>query len=142
MTSQRVLRHAAGAGTSKAGAGTSKADVRAQDAADTAAAASRPAAVAAADERSRGGTIGRRAGGPRPGHRLGYELAAKSRPVPPIASEAITGGIWQVLHDYIDTGRVAELPDVAPQVVYLALFPFLGSRAAAKAARLRPDALS
>ena len=72
----------------------------------------------------------------------GYELAAKSRPVPPIASEAITGGIWQVLHDYIDTGRVAELPDVAPQVVYLALFPFLGSRAAAKAARLRPDALS
>src|ERR1035438_5595561 len=56
MTSQRVLRHGAGAGTSKA-------DVRAQDAADTAAAASWPAAVAAADERSRVGTIGRRVGG-------------------------------------------------------------------------------
>src|ERR1019366_6162174 len=53
MTSQRVLRHAAGAGTSKAGAGTSKADVRAQDAADTAAAASRPAAVGAAGELGR-----------------------------------------------------------------------------------------
>src|ERR1019366_630629 len=75
MTSQRVLRDAAGAGTSKAGAGTSKAgagtskaDVRAQDAADTAAAAARPAAVA--DERSRVGTIGRPAGGPCPGRRL------------------------------------------------------------------------
>jgi AcrR family transcriptional regulator len=72
----------------------------------------------------------------------GYEYAAANRTVPGIATEAITGGIWQVLHDYIDTGRIAELPDLAPQLVYLALFPFLGSRAAAKAARLHQPPVS
>ena len=42
--------------------------------------------------------------------RRGYELAPKSRNVPAIAAEAVTGGIWQVFHDYIDTGRIEELP--------------------------------
>jgi len=72
----------------------------------------------------------------------GYGLAPKNRAVPAIAAEAITGGIWQVLHDYIDRGRISELPGVAPQIVYLALVPFLGPKAAAKAARLRGAALS
>src|SRR5277367_1391509 len=72
----------------------------------------------------------------------GYEFAPKSRRVPAIVTEALVGAIWQVLHDYIDTGRISELPDVAPQIVYLTLVPFLGSKEAAKAARLRPAPLS
>ena len=54
--------------------------------------------------------------------------------MPAIAAEAITGGIWQILHDYIENERIAELPDVAPQIIYLALVPFLGPEAAAGAA--------
>jgi hypothetical protein len=54
----------------------------------------------------------------------------------------VTGGIWQVFHDYIDTGRIEELPGLAPQIVYLALLPFIGRRAAVKAARRREGALS
>jgi hypothetical protein len=53
--------------------------------------------------------------------------------VPVIAAEAITGGVWQILHDYVDTGRISELSDLAPQVSYLALVPFLGADAAAEA---------
>jgi AcrR family transcriptional regulator len=63
----------------------------------------------------------------------GYEAAPKNRHVPAIAAEAVTGGIWQVLHDYIDDGRITELRDLVPQVTYLTLVPFLGSKAAAKA---------
>ena len=74
--------------------------------------------------------------------RRGYAQAPKSRKVPAIAAEAVTGGIWQVFHDYIDTGRIEELPGLAPQIVYLALLPFIGRRAAVKAARRREGALS
>ena len=67
----------------------------------------------------------------------GYALAPKGRRVPAVAAEAITGGIWQILHDYIDNERIAELPGIVPQIVYLALVPFLGPTAAAAAAGRR-----
>jgi AcrR family transcriptional regulator len=63
----------------------------------------------------------------------GYALARGHRDVPVIAAEAITGGVWQILHDYVDTGRITELRDLTPQVSYLALVPFLGAVAAAEA---------
>jgi AcrR family transcriptional regulator len=66
----------------------------------------------------------------------GYELAGKDRQIPAIAAEAVTGGVWQVLHDYIDNGRINELPALAPQIIYLTLVPFLGSGAAVKALNL------
>ncbi len=69
----------------------------------------------------------------------GYELAADP-PVPAIAAEAVAGGIWQVLHHYIDNDCIAQLPDVAPQLVYFALTPFLGPEAAAAEARMQPVA--
>jgi AcrR family transcriptional regulator len=65
--------------------------------------------------------------------RPGYELV--SREVPAIAAEAIAGGIWQVLHHYVDSDRVAELPGAAPQITYIALTPFLGPEQAARAAQ-------
>lgn len=65
----------------------------------------------------------------------GYHQAPKDSEVPGIAPEAIAGGIWQVLNFYIEDERTDELPDVAPQLIYAALTPFLGPKDAAKAAR-------
>jgi hypothetical protein len=55
--------------------------------------------------------------------------------VPAVAAEAIAGGIWQVLHHYVENDCLAELPGVAPQLTYFALTPFVGPAAAAKVAR-------
>jgi AcrR family transcriptional regulator len=63
--------------------------------------------------------------------RRGHALADE---VPGVAAEAIAGGIWQVLHDYIAAERIAELPDVAPHLIYFALTPFLGPQRAAATA--------
>jgi AcrR family transcriptional regulator len=61
----------------------------------------------------------------------GYELAPEGVSVPAIAAEAVAGGIWQVLHNYIENDRLADLPSAAPQLTYMALTPFLGSEQAA-----------
>ncbi len=65
----------------------------------------------------------------------GYELAQADIDVPDIAAEAVAGGIWQVLHHYIEDDRISELPGATPQIVYMALTPFLGPKEAAKAGR-------
>jgi len=65
----------------------------------------------------------------------GYDHTPKDPAMPSIAPEAIAGGVWQVLHHYIEAGRTSELPDVAPQLIYAALTPFLGPQDAAKVAR-------
>jgi AcrR family transcriptional regulator len=70
--------------------------------------------------------------------RPGYKLAGPGMDVPEIATEAIVGGIWQVLHHYIEHDRLDELCDAAPQLAYLTLTPFLGAEAAADVAR-QPD---
>jgi AcrR family transcriptional regulator len=64
--------------------------------------------------------------------RRGYELASE---VPRVAPEAIAGGIWQVLHGYIASDRIAELPAAAPHIIYFALTPFVGPQRAAATAR-------
>jgi AcrR family transcriptional regulator len=61
----------------------------------------------------------------------GYELARGGVEVPAIAAEAITGGIWQILHHYIESDCIAELPGAVPQLTYFALTPFLGAADAA-----------
>jgi AcrR family transcriptional regulator len=58
---------------------------------------------------------------------------APSRPSAPIAIEAIVGGVFELLHDYILTGRTRRLPELADHISYIALTPFVGSRAAAEA---------
>jgi AcrR family transcriptional regulator len=69
----------------------------------------------------------------------GYHYASKnSVTVPGVVPEAIAGGIWQVLNFYIEDERTDELPDVAPQLIYAALTPFLGPKDAAKVARRGP----
>jgi AcrR family transcriptional regulator len=70
----------------------------------------------------------------------GYHYASSSSTgaagaVPGVAPEAIAGGIWQVLNYYIEDERTDELPEVAPQLIYAALTPFIGPSDAAKSAR-------
>jgi AcrR family transcriptional regulator len=59
---------------------------------------------------------------------------APARAVPPIAADAIGGAIWELLQGHIQREPVARLALLAPQVVYIALTPFLGPRAAARVA--------
>ena len=68
----------------------------------------------------------------------GYGLAPKDIEVPAIAAEAIAGGIWQVLHHYIENERIGELPDVAPQIIYMALTPFLAPGTRPRRPVIRP----
>jgi len=65
----------------------------------------------------------------------GFDHAPTHVDVPEIAAEAVAGGIWQVLHHYIEHRRVHELCDAAPQLIFLTLNPFLGPEAAADVAR-------
>ncbi|MGD0452701.1 MAG: TetR/AcrR family transcriptional regulator, partial [Solirubrobacteraceae bacterium] len=60
-----------------------------------------------------------------------YELARGHVEVPAIAGEAIAGGIWQVMHHYVENDCIAELPGAAAQLTYFALTPFLGADQAA-----------
>jgi AcrR family transcriptional regulator len=66
----------------------------------------------------------------------GYELVGDSGGVPPVAAEAIAGGLWQVLHFYIESDRIDELCGTVPQLTYFALMPFLGAADAAAYATL------
>jgi AcrR family transcriptional regulator len=66
----------------------------------------------------------------------GYHYTS-SHSVPGIAPEAIAGGIWQVLHNHIEHERVQDITDLAPQLVYVALAPFIGGKEAGRIARKR-----
>jgi AcrR family transcriptional regulator len=70
----------------------------------------------------------------------GYHYASSERRVPGIAPEAIAGGIWQVLHNHIEHERVQDIAALAPQLVYVALAPFIGGKEAARIARKRVQA--
>jgi AcrR family transcriptional regulator len=69
----------------------------------------------------------------------GYHYAA-ARSVPGIAPEAIAGGIWQVLHNHIEYEHAQDIVGLAPQLVYVALAPFIGGKEAGRIARKRPAA--
>jgi AcrR family transcriptional regulator len=61
-----------------------------------------------------------------------YALAGGRSGVPAIAGEAIAGGIWQVLHHYVENDCIAELPGAGAQLTYFALTPFVGPQRAAR----------
>ncbi len=61
-----------------------------------------------------------------------YEIAGGHVEVPAIAGEAIAGGIWQVMHHYVENDCIAELPGATAQLTYFALTPFVGPERAAR----------
>ncbi len=44
-----------------------------------------------------------------------------------LAGEAIVGGVFELLHDYVLRERTAELPELGDYVAYIALAPFMGA---------------
>jgi AcrR family transcriptional regulator len=72
----------------------------------------------------------------------GYHHAPPERSIPGIAPEAIAGGIWQVLYSHIEHEGVEDIAGLAPQLVYVALAPFIGGKEAGRVARKRPVALA
>jgi AcrR family transcriptional regulator len=67
----------------------------------------------------------------------GYHYSS-ARSVPGIAPEAIAGGIWQALHNHIEHEPIEDIAGLAPQLVYVALAPFIGGKEAGRIARKRP----
>jgi AcrR family transcriptional regulator len=57
---------------------------------------------------------------------------------PKIAPEAVAGGAWQILHQYVVRDRIHELPGLIPQLSYLVLTPFVGPGLATRVARRQP----
>jgi AcrR family transcriptional regulator len=55
-------------------------------------------------------------------------------PLPtPVVGEAIVGGVFELLHDYVLRGQSRRLPELADHVVYIALAPFMGAEGAWRA---------
>jgi AcrR family transcriptional regulator len=55
---------------------------------------------------------------------------APSLPSAPIVGEAIVGGVFELLHDYILRDQTRRLPELTEHIMYIALTPFMGSEAA------------
>jgi AcrR family transcriptional regulator len=55
---------------------------------------------------------------------------APSLPSTPFVGEAIVGGVFELLHDYILRGQTRRLPELTEHIMYIALTPFMGSEAA------------
>jgi AcrR family transcriptional regulator len=60
----------------------------------------------------------------------GYGCGEKARRLPRLSSEAITGAIFEILQRRVSRGEAAELPRHLPQIVYIAIAPFLGAEEA------------
>jgi AcrR family transcriptional regulator len=62
-----------------------------------------------------------------------YNGSAGARGSFSVAGEAIVGGVFELLHDYVARGLTERLPELADHVTYITLTPFVGNRAAAEA---------
>lgn len=51
----------------------------------------------------------------------------------PVVREAIVGGIFELMHDYILHGRTERLPELTDHVMYIVVTPFAGKEIAAQA---------
>jgi AcrR family transcriptional regulator len=60
----------------------------------------------------------------------GYRQRPEEEGVPRLASEAIAGAILELLRSCTVHGRIADIRELAPQAVYIALAPFIGPAAA------------
>jgi AcrR family transcriptional regulator len=60
--------------------------------------------------------------------RQGYE---EHPSVPEVVGEAIIGGLWNVIQHEVGYGRAAQLPELASELTYITLTPFIGAKEAA-----------
>jgi len=55
--------------------------------------------------------------------------------VPEVVGEAIVGGLWSTIQREVGYGRAARLPELAPELTYIVLTPFIGAKEAAQVAK-------
>lgn len=61
----------------------------------------------------------------------GREAAGEShRATPAGIAEAVAGAIWHRVHQLVQSGRGADLPDEVPRFMYIAVLPYRGAAAA------------
>lgn len=53
-------------------------------------------------------------------------------PLPELVSESVVGAIYEVIYSRILRNRTEELPDLLPDLMYIALVPYLGPEEAAR----------
>jgi AcrR family transcriptional regulator len=53
-------------------------------------------------------------------------------PLPPLVSESVVGAIYEVIYSRILRNQTEELPDLLPDLMYIALVPYLGPEEAAR----------
>jgi AcrR family transcriptional regulator len=66
--------------------------------------------------------------------RLDFGARQGGHALPALVSEACVGGIWEIVREHLAHRPVAELPDLAPQIAYAALTPYIGAQDAASLA--------
>jgi AcrR family transcriptional regulator len=63
----------------------------------------------------------------------GRQEASDDMPsLPPLVSESVVGAIYEVIYSRILRNRTEELPDLLPDLMYIALVPYLGPEEAAR----------
>jgi len=68
----------------------------------------------------------------------GFNTIPGQSSVPPLATDAIAGAVFEVLYAHIAHGELDQLPRRLPQLTYIAIAPFLGpKRAIAAIERIR-----
>jgi AcrR family transcriptional regulator len=60
----------------------------------------------------------------------GYRQRPKAEALPRICSEAISGAVHELMRKQVTAGRTEYMLEVAPQVIYVTLAPFVGPAAA------------
>lgn len=60
------------------------------------------------------------------------ELPKRGRP-PALTSQAVVGGIYEVIYSRVLRGKLEELPELVPDLLYTLLLPYLGTEVAAAA---------
>ncbi len=52
---------------------------------------------------------------------------------PPVVREAVVGGLFELMHEYILRGRTERLPELVDHMMYILITPFAGREIAARA---------
>jgi len=73
---------------------------------------------------------------------LRFDESTPSRMPSAVAGEAIVGGVFELLHEYILNGRVGRLPELADHIAYIVLAPLVGAEEAWSVVRGRPKGKS
>ena len=69
---------------------------------------------------------------------LGRGERRDPRRVPATIADGIVGGVWHRVQSLVGAGRVAELPDELPTLMYFVVLPYLGLEAAEEELRRPP----